>query len=355
MVQLAPEELEPTYLGSGSTEVFSLGVLLWQCLANHWLFGQDSEAIAYQELADHPIPSLQTIERYGMPVPQALVELVEKATRRELDERYSSLAEFIAAIVRLPSHFVATEHQVGEALRQRARILVSFSLLDESTHATSGTFSEVPPSRTPTRPPVADAFGSEPPTFAQSRLITAFPPLESFDAPVVDETPAEYIAAEAISSAAQPGTLALALSPDQQLLPYPRKTRQRLHSWVFYSVLTALLLALAIVGIRRTRLLAPNTPPVKARITATKRDTPLPKLPNPGEARHSHERLPDENSTAKASEASTRDSSATTPNQQQSTESSSAGSPVDDSAQTPSLPTSPKKSKSVGPYRPKGI
>jgi hypothetical protein len=179
VAQLAPEELEDAPSSLGSPEVFSLGVLLWQCLANRWLFSLDSASGTRDEVRGRSIPSLNSVERFGMPVPRALVTIVENALERDPARRYPTLDAFISALEQLPQHFIATEHQVAELLRQQTPSALQQCASDEAAMKTSGTFSEVPPSRISTRPPAAPisgnapaAFGEESPTFAQRKLVT---------------------------------------------------------------------------------------------------------------------------------------------------------------------------------------
>jgi hypothetical protein len=176
--QLSPEEVANGSLTRGSPEVFSLGVLLWECLANQWLFSRDDERKTRDELLRLPIPSLDRVERFGLPVPVPLVELVTTATERRPERRFDNLGSFVAALEQLPSHFVGTEHQVAETLRKLASDALSRHAPDESHMAASGTFSEVPPSRLSTHPPPMGPADFEPPTFAQRRLVPGFRPID---------------------------------------------------------------------------------------------------------------------------------------------------------------------------------
>ena len=178
IAQLSPEELTPQGTSRSSPEVFSLGVLLWECLANRRLFSVENANRTRSELLTLPIPRLDSVERFGMPVPEPLVNLVRIATERNPSTRYETLEQFIAVLEQLPAHFVATEHQVAEMLRLQACSLVLRCLVDETATMTSGTFSEVPASRMSTRPPAKPNFDTEHPTFAQRQLVSSFTPLQ---------------------------------------------------------------------------------------------------------------------------------------------------------------------------------
>lgn len=170
---LAPEELESPAAAKGSPEVFSLGTLLWELLANQYLFSRTSAQQASDDLRSREIPALDRIERCGMPVPAALAEVVRIATNRHPNQRYSSVSEFVSALEDLPAHFLATEHHVASTLRDQAADLLREFHVDESQSSLTVAFSDVPPSRHETRPPMDGAHDWEPPTFAQRKLVNS--------------------------------------------------------------------------------------------------------------------------------------------------------------------------------------
>ncbi|HEY5961121.1 MAG TPA: hypothetical protein VIV60_31405, partial [Polyangiaceae bacterium] len=172
LAQLAPEELGGKGAAVGSPEVFSLGVVLWELLANRWLFTRESDSRTHQELLLSPIPSLDEVERFGMPVPDALVQLVKRAAARDPAERFASLKELILAFERLPTHFIATEQHVAEVLRQRVSSLLTASEGRPSTRAQSGTFSEVRATQPSIPAPSASSNDWDRPTLAQTSLIS---------------------------------------------------------------------------------------------------------------------------------------------------------------------------------------
>ncbi len=173
--QLSPEELGARNAQAGSPEVFSLGVVLWELLANRWLFSRDSDSQTHQELLLAQIPSLDQIERFGMPVPDAIVSLIRKATERAPTQRFSSVNDLVLALEQLPAHFVATEQQVSEVLHQRAAALLKESRGDESERALSGTFAEVRSSQPSIAPSSISSHDWDRPTFAQSSLVSRPP------------------------------------------------------------------------------------------------------------------------------------------------------------------------------------
>jgi serine/threonine protein kinase len=171
LAQLAPEELGAKTPAAGSPEVFSLGVVFWELLANRWLFSRESDSRTHQELLLSTIPALDQIERFGMPVPDVIVNLVRQATQRDPTRRFSSVNDLVLALERLPAHFIATEQQVAEVLRQRAAALLKASKGENSLCEQSGTFAEVRSSQPSIAPPSASSHDWDRPTFAQSSLV----------------------------------------------------------------------------------------------------------------------------------------------------------------------------------------
>jgi eukaryotic-like serine/threonine-protein kinase len=202
--QLAPEELGAKNCQSGSPEVFSLGVVLWELLANRWLFSRESDSRTHQELLLSTIPRLDQVERFGMPVPEAIVKLVRKATDRDPGQRYASVNEFVHALEQLPAHFIATEHQVAEVLRQRVAALLNASKGGESNRALSGTFAEVRSAQPSAPPPSATSHDWDRPTFAQFSLVSRPPflgsvvPITSMTAPPRQPAPIETAARSSV-------------------------------------------------------------------------------------------------------------------------------------------------------------
>jgi hypothetical protein len=195
VAQLAPEEVDKTHASCASPEVFSLGVLLWEALANRRLFSRDTMRQTLEELQRLPIDPLDSIERCGMPVPEALAAVVRIATLRQPNLRYASLDQLVSALEQLPAHFIATEHHVAGALRSQAADLLKAFHVDPSQTSLTLAFSGVPASRMSTRPPPASGHNWEPPTFAQSKLVADFrtsigtlPALEQAELPAVGVT-----------------------------------------------------------------------------------------------------------------------------------------------------------------------
>jgi eukaryotic-like serine/threonine-protein kinase len=88
---VAPEQA----IGEGATEqsdIYSLGVCLWEMLTGDVPFkGENQVAVAMQHVRD-PIPD---VTRVRPEVSAVLASIVDRATRKELKNRYSSIAEMV--------------------------------------------------------------------------------------------------------------------------------------------------------------------------------------------------------------------------------------------------------------------
>jgi eukaryotic-like serine/threonine-protein kinase len=120
----APEHLAERSAPSERADVYTLGVMLWELLANRPLHRSQAttEAEACAELeklvAAAAIPRLDSLARNGAPLPSALVDLVDGAVRPYPELRLKSLEELKKAIEALPGDMVASEEQVVVTLER---------------------------------------------------------------------------------------------------------------------------------------------------------------------------------------------------------------------------------------------
>jgi serine/threonine protein kinase len=121
--QLTPEELADKP-ASPESDVFAAGALLWHLLAGRPLFEGVTATELERQIRDRPIPRLDTIERLGLPVPAPVVEIVERALRRDPAQRFPTAEDMGKALANLPAGWIATERQVREALTQVAPALL---------------------------------------------------------------------------------------------------------------------------------------------------------------------------------------------------------------------------------------
>jgi tRNA A-37 threonylcarbamoyl transferase component Bud32 len=96
LAYLAPERIDKRRICTTQSDVFSMAVVLWECIAGRRLFRGDEAIETLQEVMSAPIPPLRKI---GVPVPQALDDAVVRALSRDLDTRFKSAAEFSAALM----------------------------------------------------------------------------------------------------------------------------------------------------------------------------------------------------------------------------------------------------------------
>ncbi|MCE7892328.1 MAG: hypothetical protein DYH12_21935, partial [Sorangiineae bacterium PRO1] len=123
----APEQLGVPPRRDERADVYSLGVLLWEMLANRPLFRSraPSDTEAETELRrlvlSGPIPPLDTLPRQGAPLPSSLVVLVGRALFRDPEQRFPSLSAFREAFDELPRDLIAPPEQVVVTLERLAR------------------------------------------------------------------------------------------------------------------------------------------------------------------------------------------------------------------------------------------
>lgn len=97
LAYLAPERIDKRRLCTAQSDVFSMAVVLWECIAGRRLFRGDEAIETLQEVVSAPIPSLR---RIGAPIPQALDDTILRGLSRDLDTRYKTAAEFADALQR---------------------------------------------------------------------------------------------------------------------------------------------------------------------------------------------------------------------------------------------------------------
>ncbi len=93
---MSPEQILSQELDARS-DVFSLGVVLWESLARRKLFNQENDLKLLQAITEQDAPSPCSIDPE---VPELLAEITRKALARNLKERYQSAAELSAALRR---------------------------------------------------------------------------------------------------------------------------------------------------------------------------------------------------------------------------------------------------------------
>lgn len=92
------------------TDVFALGIVLWELVAGQRLFRKETNAATYIAILQGPIPHLSEIDPK---VPRAIADVVATALERRVDRRYATTEELAFALAG-----AAAQSGVGEAHQQ---------------------------------------------------------------------------------------------------------------------------------------------------------------------------------------------------------------------------------------------
>lgn len=95
LAYLAPERVDRRRTCTKQSDVFSMAVVLWECLAGRRLFRGEEAVDTLQEVMHAPIPRLRQL---GAQIPPSLDEVIARGLSRDLATRFASAAEFAAAI-----------------------------------------------------------------------------------------------------------------------------------------------------------------------------------------------------------------------------------------------------------------
>ncbi len=144
---MSPEQIEAKELDRRS-DVFSLGILLHECLTARRLFKKDNAMLTMRAILQEPIPSARAVRET---VPESLDEITKKALKRDRDVRFQSAEELRDALLlasrelaprMLPqkqlreimgSLFADRRHQKAEmlqALQRNARVTIPDAEVD---------------------------------------------------------------------------------------------------------------------------------------------------------------------------------------------------------------------------------
>jgi serine/threonine-protein kinase len=94
------------------SDVFSLGVVLWETLTAKRLFSRDTDFLTFKAITEADIPSVQSLRE---DVSDELAAVVAKALARERDDRYSTAEELRQALI------AAMESEGGIATRDEVK------------------------------------------------------------------------------------------------------------------------------------------------------------------------------------------------------------------------------------------
>jgi hypothetical protein len=170
---IAPEQIEGKPL-DGTTDLYSLGCLLYECLTGASPFDRDTDvAMIYAHLVDPPPP----VSEKRPDLPAALDGVIAKALSKRPEDRYRTCRELVSA-VRATYGADTAGFPIGDATA--AAPVASETVLATSTNGTDGPAAPVPAPPT-TLSDEATGAGAPipvPPTALASGASTSTPPTE---------------------------------------------------------------------------------------------------------------------------------------------------------------------------------
>ncbi len=114
LAYLAPERVDKRRTCTRQSDLFSMGVVLWELLAGRRLFRSEEAIDTLEEVMHAPIPRLRQL---GAHVPPALDDALSKCLSRDLNVRYKTAAELAFALERGAGRGnIATPREVAEVV-----------------------------------------------------------------------------------------------------------------------------------------------------------------------------------------------------------------------------------------------
>jgi eukaryotic-like serine/threonine-protein kinase len=227
---LSPEQAHAQDVDRRS-DLFTMGIVLWEALAGRPLFHGDTEAATLSRLIAGPIPSVQS---FVTDVPPAIDEVCRRALQRDKSRRFRSAAEMAEALERA-AHAdgfggAASPRELGKfvtttmgadlvAQREAIRLAPRLAprLAGTEGRRGPGAISDEPPSMsgsTP-RPPAQPARNPLRP-----------PPLPAIEAPPTFPDPEPEAAEDASASASAGAPQKRSVPPQKRSVPPPSDTRR---------------------------------------------------------------------------------------------------------------------------------
>ncbi len=114
---MSPEQIMAEPLDSRS-DIFSLGIVLFELLTNRRLFTRDSEYGTLKAITESPIP---TLESFRPDLPPELGAVLAKALSRDLDGRYPTMRAFSEALTEAmkPHGGIADAAEIGDYISSK--------------------------------------------------------------------------------------------------------------------------------------------------------------------------------------------------------------------------------------------
>ena len=113
LAYLAPERVDRRRTCTVQSDVFSMAVVLWECLAGRRLFRGDEALDTLEEVMNAPIPRLRQL---GADVPVAFDEALAKGLERDLERRWKTADELKNALERAAPKCVGTTEEVARLI-----------------------------------------------------------------------------------------------------------------------------------------------------------------------------------------------------------------------------------------------
>ena len=153
----SPEQVDGTSTIDGRSDVFSIGVFVWEMLANRRLFSATQTQAAADRVRTLSIAPLDTLQRGAAgPMPAAIVAVVKRALERSASDRYPGTTALLQALESQCSELMATPQTVQHYM---AGLLGN--IFDTRNRAIERAVGDVEPVATPgSLSPPAPAFGA---------------------------------------------------------------------------------------------------------------------------------------------------------------------------------------------------
>jgi serine/threonine-protein kinase len=114
LAYLAPERVDKRKQCTSQSDIFSMAVVLWECIAGRRLFRGEEPIETLQEVLTAPIPKLQSI---GMNVTQEVDDVIAGGLERDLDLRFERADLFAQALERAAGTTgIATHEEVSQVM-----------------------------------------------------------------------------------------------------------------------------------------------------------------------------------------------------------------------------------------------
>ena len=97
LAYLAPERIDKRRICTVQSDVFSMAVVFWECIAGRRLFRGEEAIDTLQEVMSAPIPPLRKL---GANIPPELDDVIMRGLSRDLETRYLNAKDFADAIER---------------------------------------------------------------------------------------------------------------------------------------------------------------------------------------------------------------------------------------------------------------